>query len=192
MISKALEACGYVVLPEFLSRDLSSKVRREMESFQAAGKFQRAGVGRASDRHVNSEIRGDGTCWIDPQELTSAQAEFASLIECVRKTLNEELFLGLVDWEGHYAIYPSGAFYETHLDRFKSDSRRKVSMVFFFNENWDAREGGALRLHLGGKVQEILPEDGTAVFFLSDLIPHEVLKTNRKRLSFAGWFRTRA
>jgi SM-20-related protein len=167
------------------------RIRVEIEALQKAGKFKSAAVGKGHLRQLNPEIRGDGTFWFEPDHLTPAQTEFVSVIESVRKLLNEQFYLGLEDWEGHYAIYPPGAFYERHLDRFKSDSRRKVSMVFFFNSDWKSEEGGALKLDLGEKNVEVLPESGTAVFFMSDLIPHEVCKTFRERLSFAGWFRTR-
>jgi len=114
------------------------------------------------------------------------------LFEYVRETLNSELFLGLWDWEGHYAVYPPGAFYKTHLDRFQNDSKRTVSMVLFFNSEWSVDDGGILRLDLPSESVRVAPRPGTAVFFLSDKIPHEVLETKRDRYSFAGWCRTRA
>ena len=69
--------------------------------------------------------------------------------ETLRLELNRELQLGLLDFECHFAVYPPGAFYRRHLDRFATDDRRTLSCVLYLNDAWSAQDGGALRLHLG-------------------------------------------
>jgi len=39
---------------------------------------------------------------------------------------------------------------------------------------------------------DVEPRLGTLVVFLSELFPHEVLPSNRDRLSLTGWFLERA
>ncbi|MFN4263018.1 MAG: 2OG-Fe(II) oxygenase [Thioalkalivibrionaceae bacterium] len=70
-------------------------------------------------------------------------------IEALRTALNAELWLGLFDFEAHYAWYPPGARYEPHVDRLRHDDRRMISALIYLNDDWHvARDGGALRLHL--------------------------------------------
>lgn len=187
-----LEEKGYAVVPNFLGRDLVSRVQAEMRALRDQEAFSRASIGRADGVRLADEVRRDWTKWLDGNSLSEAQREIWSALEGMKEELNRSLFLGLWDFEGHYAIYPPGAFYQTHLDRFKNDSKRTVSVVFFFNSDWELpRDGGGLRLEVEPPVT-VSPEAGTLVCFLSDRIPHEVLETKRERLSFAGWLRTRA
>jgi SM-20-related protein len=66
-----------------------------------------------------------------------------------------------------------------------------LSCIVYLNDAWDARDGGALRLHLRGGARDVLPVGGTLVAFLSDRVEHEVLAATRERLSVAAWFRRR-
>lgn len=197
-VIRGLAGEGFVVLKDLLSRDYREEVRREILEAKSDDRFKKATVGKrgenggAEGRALHPEIRGDGTLWFEPSNLSPAQAQLWGFLEALRSGLNRELFLGLWDLEGHYAIYPPGAFYRKHLDRFRDDSKRTVSVVAFFNPDWRDREGGSLVLDLPKGPLAVAPEAGTMVFFLSDRIPHEVAETTRERLSFAGWFRTRS
>ena len=100
--------------------------------------------------------------------------------------------LGLFSFEGHYALYPPGAFYRRHRDRFRDDDARLLSCVSISMMAWTAADGGALRLYLPGKdTCDVLPIGGTLVCFLADRHEHEVLPATRDRLAIAGWFRRR-
>ena len=114
----------------------------------------------------------------------------------LRIDLNRALLLGLEDLEAHYALYPAGARYARHRDRFHDDDARVLSSVLYLNPDWRANDGGALRLHLGADAQnphmDIYPTLGTLVLFLSAELEHEVLPASRERLSIAGWFRNRS
>ena len=74
-------------------------------------------------------------------------------MEGLRQQLNRELFLGLDEYESHFALYAPGAFYRTHLDRFRDDDQRTVSVVIYLNDSWLPGQGGALRLHPEGESQ---------------------------------------
>ncbi len=190
-LTTGLVETGYAVFPKLLRPEVTAEVRAEMAALRAAGGFRSAGIGKGSGNLLHPETRGDGTYWFEADAPTAAQEKLAQVFGSIRERLNAELFLGLWDWEGHYAIYPPGAFYLPHVDRFASDSRRTVSMVFFFNPDWRPDDGGYLRLELPDGPLDVKPDGGTAVFFLSERIRHEVRATNRDRYSFAGWFRTR-
>ncbi|MEG0248677.1 MAG: 2OG-Fe(II) oxygenase, partial [Pseudomonas sp.] len=91
-----------------------------------------------------------------------------------------------------FALYPPGAFYRKHLDRFRDDDRRAVSAVIYLNPDWSADDGGELRMSLRDGVEhDVRPIGGSLVVFLSADIPHEVLPARRDRLSVTGWFRRR-
>ena len=117
-------------------------------------------------------------------------------MEQLRRYLNRELFLGLFEYECHYAYYDVGAFYAKHLDAFKHNPNRIVSTVLYLNPNWKPGDGGELRLFAPQGTEEcdrplmtIRPEYGTLVAFLSEDIPHEVVISHKPRYSIAGWFR---
>lgn len=114
-------------------------------------------------------------------------------MESLRIAMNRRLFLGLEDFESHFALYPPGAFYLKHLDRFRDDDRRMVSAVLYLNQAWLPEHGGHLRMYLEDRGDyDVLPTGGCLVVFLSGEIPHEVLPATRDRLSLTGWFRRRA
>jgi len=92
----------------------------------------------------------------------------------------------------HYALYPPGAGYARHRDRFRDDDARVLSCVAYLNDRWGPHDGGALRLHLDGGPRDVAPIGGTLVAFLADRVEHEVLPATRQRLAVAGWFRSRA
>jgi SM-20-related protein len=101
--------------------------------------------------------------------------------------LNQSLFLSLKDAEVHFTKYPPGTFYKRHLDQFKQDDHRKLSVICYLNMNWKAEEGGQLRMYLPDETLDVLPKAGTLVCFRSDSIEHEVLPATHERLSITGW-----
>lgn len=57
------------------------------------------------------------------------------------------------------------------------------------NENWKVEDGGELRIHQFNSNQHISPTQGKTVFFKSDELEHEVLITNKRRMSVTGWLK---
>jgi SM-20-related protein len=113
-------------------------------------------------------------------------------MDSLREAMNRGLFLGLEDFESHFALYPPGAFYLKHVDRFRDDDRRMVSAVVYLNDAWLPEQGGQLRMYLDeGAQYDVVPIGGCLVVFLSGEVPHEVLPASRERLSLTGWFRRR-
>jgi SM-20-related protein len=174
-------------LPEALSRALAGECRRRYSE----GELNPAGVGRGASQEVREAIRGDQIQWLDPGESAPCD-RYLETMDSLRQAINQGLYLGLEDFECHFALYPPGAFYKRHLDRFRDDDRRTVSAVLYLNEGWQPEEGGQLRMFLhDGVVHDVQPQAGTLVVFLSGDVPHEVLPARRERLSLTGWFRRR-
>jgi SM-20-related protein len=194
-VANELESAGYVVVQQYLDADTCAALAAECRAFHAAGQLRPAAVGRGGGRRERREIRGDRTRWFDAAALTPAQAAYWRALQALRGELNRALLLGLEDLEAHYALYPPGAHYARHRDRFHDDDARVLSSAIYLNPDWKKGDGGALRLHLNGIQQyphvDIYPEAGTLVVFLSADFEHEVLAAARERLSVAGWFRRR-
>jgi SM-20-related protein len=98
-------------------------------------------------------------------------------------------FTGITDYEFHYSLYETGSFYKKHLDQFKNNSNRQFSMISYLNADWLEADGGQLLIHSEGGQQKIDPVQGRTVFFKSDDLEHEVLVTNKRRLSVTGWLK---
>ena len=115
-------------------------------------------------------------------------------MEALRSGLNSTLYLGLFDYECHYAIYGAGTGYAKHSDVLHGTRNRVVSTVFYLNENWQSGDGGELRLfepNGEATIATLNPNFGTMIIFLSESFPHEVLMAHNKRRSITGWFRVR-
>jgi len=194
-IAGALGRNGFALadafLPEAEIRGLADEARRG----HRLGRFRHAGVGRGTTFRLRPEIRNDHVRWLDPGNPTRRERRYLAAMQSLRLDLNRELLLGLFGFEAHFAVYPPGARYRTHLDRFASASHRVVSAVLYLNEAWDAEDGGALRLYLGEPDVEpridFAPLGGRLVLFESGRFHHEVLPARRERYSLVGWFTTR-
>lgn len=198
-LAEALAAEGYAVVEGFLPEDVCAALAGEIRAAEADGKFRPAGIGRGAHFKVNPEVRSDQVLWLSEASLTDTQRIVWTRLEALRLELNRRLFLGLRWFEGHLAVYPAGARYAKHLDRFQLDrspvaAARALSFVLYLNPTWTAADGGALRLYRRDAhdqaLRDVLPQGGTLVCFLSAEIPHEVLPPRKPRLSCTGWFRT--
>lgn len=189
---EAVAAEGLAVVRDAIPAPLVAALRVVAHERDASGEFRAAGVGRAAGRVERADVRGDRIRWLEPAEARPAEAALFALVEALRVALNEALYLGLFDFEGHYAIYPPGAGYARHLDRFRDDDARVLTLIAYLNGGWTDAHGGALRVQRGdGVTRDVAPEGGTLVAFLSERFPHEVLPASRERLAFTGWFRRR-
>ncbi len=176
----------------FLSSGLSAALAEECRALIVAGALKKAGIGRGEEQTIRPDIRGDHILWLRRGQ-SAACDRYLQLMDQLRVALNRSFFLGLEEYESHFAFYPPGTAYQTHLDRFRDDDKRTVSAVIYLNDAWLPEHGGALRMHPENKPAiEVLPLAGRLALFLSASMPHEVLPATRDRLSLAGWFRRRA
>ena len=199
-VADALAEPGWTVQPGFLDADVALALAALARERWRAGDFRKAGIGRGEGWRLRRDVRGDLVHWIEDR-LPPAPLQVAlDRLEALRTHLNRVLFAGLEELETHLAIYPRGAFYAPHLDRFRDETRRRISVVLYLNAHWRRTDGGALRLwttpvagdgERRGPFLEVLPEAGTLVAFRSADFVHEVRRARRTRLSLTGWFLAR-
>lgn len=187
-LASALRESGACLLPGFPAPAAAAALREDLLRLRDTGLLQPAAIGRGGGRRHQDGIRGDRTLWLDDPRCGAAAAAYLQSLDAWRAQLNRRLFLGLQSLEAHYAAYPAGARYARHRDRFRDSDARVLSLVSYLNPDWQASDGGALRLYLEGAVVDLPPAIGTTVCFLSEL-EHEVLPATRERLSIAAWFR---
>jgi SM-20-related protein len=188
-IAAELRANGFVAV----ENSLSPVVRIRLDDVcRESAAFAPAGVGRGSQRMQDAGIRGDVIRWLDDSK--AADHSFLTMMEELRIGLNQQLFLGLLHYESHYAVYGVGAHYDRHLDTLSGKQNRLLSTVVYLNDEWAPADGGELLLYRSGNasaIATILPKPGLMVLFLSEEFPHEVLAAKKCRHSIAGWFRGR-
>ena len=187
-IAAALTDPGFIVLEYPLRAALVQALIDHLQQQEDA--LVPAGVGRQGDYQRNENVRSDAIQWLEASD--PAVTEFLCWMDKLRSGLNQRLFLGLFDYESHFAVYAPGAFYQKHLDAFRGAPSRKLSTVLYLNPEWDPLAGGELVLYdEAGEVELIrfAPECGRLVIFLSEDFPHEVLAATLPRKSIAGWFR---
>lgn len=191
-VAEALTGRGWCLLPDQVPPALCAALRQDLQRLRELDGLRPAGVGPGAERRRLGRIRGDRIHWLDGDSV--AQAAYLTLLEQLRQGLNQRLFMGLDDIEAHYAHYPPGSHYARHLDAFRGNNLRRVSSVCYLNPDWQPGDGGELCLHAAdpsGEARLIPPLQGSLVVFLSEAVPHEVLRTRCDRLSVAAWFRIR-
>jgi SM-20-related protein len=188
-IALTLETQGYAILPDALPGPVTASLLHGLAALEPE-RFQRATVGRGTGQSLNSSVRRDRILWID--ENTEFSRAWLDWTAQLRDYLNRRLFLGLFSFESHFAIYENDDFYSKHLDAFRGESNRVLSLVTYLNKDWEPDQGGELLLYApvdGAEPIRVTPSFGTLVVFLSEDFPHEVLPAQRERYSVAGWFR---
>ena len=197
---------GYCVMDNFLSPSVIDTLASEILVLENGALLHAANTGRAQTT-VNTKFRGDSIYWLNEAEASPAQQTYFDEMERLRYGLNRHLYLGLDLLESHLALYPIGAGYQKHLDRFKANDnsqlpQRQISCILYLNKDWLEEDGGYLRLYLNAddatdgivataSSLDIAPIAGRLVMFLSDTFYHEVLPAKRARMSLTGWFLNR-
>lgn len=186
-IADELAERGFAVADQFLSQTEVRTILSLDEFKTSADGFRRAGIGKQQHHQINETIRGDYIQWVDKRSSPPGLSIYLARIEGLMQYINQTLFLSLKDYEVHMTVYPAGAYYKRHLDQFKRDDHRKLSVICYLNEDWKEEHGGHLRIYLPDGPLDILPVAGRIVCFRSDQLEHEVLPATRARLSLTGW-----
>ncbi|WP_018152341.1 2OG-Fe(II) oxygenase [Leeia oryzae] len=191
----ALAEKGWAVTRGLLPAETVARLREECLVAHRQGGFHVAGIGRGGDFTVREGIRSDEVMWLDASTATPTQRQYFERLDALQREINQGLYLGLFEFEGHFAIYDEGAYYKKHLDAFRGDKGRVVTVVYYLNPDWHLGDGGELRLYLDEKGEtdfiDIEPTAGTAVIFLSERFWHEVLPSCKDRVSITGWYKVR-
>lgn len=183
----------YSITDCFFPDEIVAQLRSNLLLKFESNRFKKSAIGNKTQEEIDKSIRGDYILWIDESKADPVEELFFKKINELVQYLNKTCFMGILQKEFHYAVYPKGTFYKRHLDTFQNDDRRKLSMVCYLNEaNWPKENGGALRLYLENETKDIVPIPGRIVFFESQLIEHEVREVlASERLSITGWLKTR-
>ena len=208
-IANKIAEHGICVIDNFISQKVITALALEIKSLQLETNLHQAGTG-AGIATINQTLRGDYIAWLNGGEAYSqsdtvvktsiAQKCYFEKMESLRLNLNAHLYLGLFGLESHLAVYPPGAGYKKHIDRFNNmqingdQPLRQISCILYLNEHWEDIFGGQLRVYTNNSSEDffdITPIGGRLVTFLSDTFYHEVLPTTQDRISITGWFLTR-
>lgn len=177
---------------DFFDQELLKDLRKTLLHLQEEDAFRPAKVGKGKQETRHSEIRGDWIRWLsDSGDFTSTKT-YLDIMDQFKQALNRELFLGVHEYEAHFAIYPAGAFYKKHLDRHRQTPHRLLTTTLYLNHDYSLEQGGAIEIEdlKGNHITTLMPEWGRFVCFLSADFPHQVLPTTVKRYSLTGWMRT--
>ncbi len=186
----------YSVVPDFLLPAETHSLRNALLKKFDDDAFRKAAIGNRFNEHEIASVRGDFISWIDPATADEAERTFLTRIDGLISYLNRTCFLGIAQKEFHYAVYPPGTRYKRHLDVFKNDDRRLLSLICYLNDpEWEVRDGGELVLYLPGEAGEtetvVYPMPGQLVVLQSQEVEHEVRPSRRDRMSLTGWLKTR-
>ncbi|WP_043874415.1 2OG-Fe(II) oxygenase [Legionella massiliensis] len=184
---------GFHIIDNFLEPSVFQALRETAEFMHNQGHFKQAKVGHQINAAHHSNIRNDKICWLDEDSTNSAVNRYFTRLHEIAKILNQSLFLGLQDFETHFAIYQPGSFYKKHVDQFKGSTDRRISCVYYLNAEWQEKLGGQLMLYDcdDKPLTSVLPQGNRFVCFSSEL-PHEVCTTQETRYSITGWMKTRS
>lgn len=189
-----LEHQGWTVSDDIIPAELAHRLLTEGKHRWETGLFHPARIGRSLMQQRNTDIRGDTICWLEDTDPHPACIDFQHWFSELQTLLNRYFFLGLKRLECHYARYGSGAGYARHIDQHRDTSYRKISMVLYLNDSWQAGDGGELCIYDPAspdtEIARIAPLMGRLALFRADTIPHAVLPCQRARWSLTGWFRT--
>ena len=189
LIANDLIEKGYSINSGVLPVELAESLFQHLRIMNRE-QFEKAGIGRDSDHMMNKTVRSDEICWINDE--SEAGENWLNWASGLQQYVNRRLFLGLFSFESHFASYQKGDLYKRHLDAFKGQTNRVLSMVVYLNKEWSEEDGGELVLYQDEEDKtgiNVLPTFGTVVVFLSEEFPHEVLPAQKERFSIAGWFR---
>ncbi|MAC66296.1 MAG: oxidoreductase [Flavobacteriaceae bacterium] len=184
----------YSIVDDFFDPLEILKLRSSLLHKYEEDKFKKSAIGNRTNELIEKAIRGDFILWMNEAEAGETEKIFSHKINNLIEYLNRTCFMGILHKEFHYAVYPKGTFYKRHLDTFQNDSRRKLSIVSYLNdENWLKTNGGELVIYKeDGSEEVIYPLPGRVVIFESQILEHEVKEVkNSERLSITGWLKTR-
>jgi SM-20-related protein len=174
----------------FLSETLSLNLKENLKELYLGNQLKSAGIGDTQNVAYDNLFRGDIIYWLDRKNNNFHENLFFDIMDSFVKYLNETCYTGINSYEFHYTLYEKGSFYKKHIDQFRNNESRKYSMIMYLNDNWKESDGGELCIHHRDRIQNISPSSGKTVFFQSNELEHEVLITNKPRMSITGWLKS--
>lgn len=176
----------YVIADDFISDELYQQIMQFFHKLEEQESLKKAGIGSSQDFQVKKEVRGDLIYWLEQQRDTSISG-FFDLMEELNENLRRFCFISLSGSEFHLAKYPAGTHYDRHIDQFNNRNNRQITVLIYLNENWKKGDGGELKIYNDNGNVLVEPIAKRLLLFKSDVVEHEVLKTNVPRYSLTGW-----
>lgn len=173
----------------FISDELSQHLKKNLLNLLSQNKLQEAGTGNNLLVSHDKAIRSDSIYWLDRAHNNEYENDFLDQIDDFVKYLNRSCFAGINAYEFHYSLYEVGSFYKKHLDQFNNNPSRKYSMISYLNDDWQESDGGQLMIYQNYNNKKVNPTQGKTVFFKSNELQHEVLVTQKQRMSITGWLK---
>jgi SM-20-related protein len=177
------------IAENFLSLALAAHLKDNLLALYRDKQMQTAGTGNNNTLVHDKLYRNDKIYWLDRAHNNTHENTFFDLMDRFVLYLNHTCFTGITGYEFHYALYEKGSFYKKHIDQFKNNSSRQYSMIMYLNLDWVPADGGQLCVHHAHSLQNISPDNGKSVFFKSSELEHEVLLSNKARMSITGWLK---
>ncbi|WP_240049225.1 2OG-Fe(II) oxygenase [Mucilaginibacter psychrotolerans] len=173
----------------FLSTALSGHLKDNLVCLFENKLLLAAGTGNETLVAHNKLVRGDSIYWLGREHNDPHENSFFDLMDEFVEYLNRTCYTGITGYEFHYNLYEEGAFYKKHIDQFQQNGTRAYSMIMYLNADWVLADGGELCIHHAGREQLIAPTNGKSVFFKSSEMAHQVMQTNKARMSITGWLK---
>lgn len=177
------------IAENFLSKTLACQLKNNLTTLYKENSLRPAGTGNDTIVVHNQLIRGDKIYWLDRKHNNPSENDFFDLMDSFVELLNSTCYTGITGYEFHYTLYEVGSFYKKHIDQFQNNGSRQYSMIMYLNADWQENDGGELCIHNNGNLDLITPVNGKSIFFKSSELEHEVLLTNKPRMSITGWLK---
>jgi SM-20-related protein len=178
------------IAENFLSKSLSSHLKENLTTLYKEKLLKIAGTGNNTNFKQDNLFRNDIIYWLDRKHNDIHENMFFDLMDNFVSFLNGTCYTAITSYEFHYTLYEKGSFYKRHIDQFKSNDSRQFSMIMYLNDDWKENDGGVLCIYHKNRIENISPVSGKSVFFKSSELEHEVLVSNKLRMSITGWLKS--
>ncbi|VEG91986.1 2OG-Fe(II) oxygenase [Legionella spiritensis] len=184
---------SFAIIDDFLPVHHYKQLLNLVGNIYEDGQFKTARIGRQQNTQHNQSIRRDKIYWLEKPSEHPAIHPYFEMLNKIIALLNQTLFLALVEFEAHLAVYQPGDFYRRHIDQFTDTSDRRISCVYYLNPGWQDNFGGELKLYNNQDqlLCTTLPLGNRFICFTSNL-PHEVCETRQTRYSITSWLKIRS
>ncbi|MBI2785189.1 MAG: SM-20-like protein, partial [Legionella longbeachae] len=95
----------YHIIDGFLESELCQSLRKTANKMYEQGLFRSAKIGLNLELQKNNTIRADEIFWLNGDEIDQAISAFLGQMRHLIQIVNQSLFLGLNEFETHFAIY---------------------------------------------------------------------------------------
>lgn len=187
------ESSAFVTVPNFLPPKLVTGLVADVSSLQARLMPSEAAPAYGSVEWLGLLPDAPPPDASDDTLGVAARQRLLTLVDDLRHLIEDRTGVELdAGCDLKYAHYPCGGRYQRHVDGGINTGSvaREYSFLLYLNEGWVPADGGHLRVfdhRDGGRHIDVAPAAGTLVVFKSDVVPHEVRPTTKKRLAIVGW-----